>query len=63
MNTDKNQVWASLISLQPCFHLCESAFICGASYPPAMAGMIDTSSPGFTGVSRFSRNRMSSSLT
>src|SRR5262249_8641403 len=31
--------------------------------PPAIAGTMLTSSPSFTGVSRFFRNRMSSSLT
>jgi hypothetical protein len=30
--------------------------------PPAIAGTIESSSPSFTGVSRFWRNRMSSSF-
>ena len=40
-----------------------SAFFGRNDQPPAMAGMMETSSFSEIGVCRFSRNRMSSSLT
>ena len=42
---------------------CQVKSHLGHAAPPAMAGMIDTSSPGLIFVSRPSRKRMSSSLT